>query len=389
MGKNYLKKISILGSTGSIGKNTLNVISRYPERFKVIGIAAKSNIQVLESQIRDFKPEVVAVFDCSAAERLKKKNPPAEILSGEKGLIEVAKLKGVDLVVSAIVGSAGLIPTLEAIKARKNIALATKEALVMAGEIIMAEAQRKGVKIIPVDSEHSAVFQCINGRKAEEIQRIILTASGGPFLRKDLSKLKTVTPQEALKHPNWFMGKKVTIDSATLMNKGLEVIEAHYLFNLPPHKIDVVLHPQSIVHSFVEFIDGSILSQMSVPDMRGPICYALSYPERLERVLPSLDISKMRKLTFEKPAQVRYPCLRLAYQALAAGGTMPCVLNSANEVAVDAFLNKKLPFKKIHNVVANIMKIHNVSKCKDIGDVLKASEWAKEKAGEIIESLSY
>lgn len=383
-----MKSISILGSTGSIGRNTLNVISRYPDRFKVIGIAARSNIQLLKSQILTYRPEVIAVFDESAGERLKKKNLPVEILTGIRGLIEVATLKKVDTVVSAITGSAGLMPTYAAIKAGKNIALATKEALVMAGEIIMATASKRGVKIIPVDSEHSAVFQCINGRMPEEIEKIILTASGGPFLRKDLSELKKVTPEEALKHPNWSMGKKVTIDSATLMNKGLEVIEAHYLFNLPPHKIDVVLHPQSIIHSLVEFVDGSIMAQMSVPDMKGPICYALSYPERLKKVIPSLNIAEIGELTFEKPDKRRFPCLQLAYDALKAGSTMPCVLNTANEVAVEAFLNKRIPFRKIYDVVAKTIQKHKTSRCDSIENILQASEWARTTALKVIESIS-
>ncbi|MBI5050761.1 MAG: 1-deoxy-D-xylulose-5-phosphate reductoisomerase [Nitrospirae bacterium] len=380
----HLKRISILGSTGSIGKNTLKVISRYPDRFRVVGIAAGSNIQVLESQILTYRPEVVAVFDEPAAARLRKKNLPVEILTGEKGLIEVATLKQADMIVSAIVGSAGLMPTFAAVKAGKDVALATKEALVMAGEMIMAEALKRGVKIIPVDSEHSAVFQCINGRVREEIQKIILTASGGPFLRKKLSELKKAAPEDALRHPNWFMGKKITIDSATLMNKGLEVIEAHHLFGMPVHKIDVVLHPQSIIHSMVEFIDGSVMAQMSVPDMKGPICYALSYPQRFKKVLPSLNMSKVRGLTFEKPDKKRYPCLGLAYEALKAGGTMPSVLNAANEVAVEAFLNKKIFFTEIYNIVALTMQKHKVSKCVNIDDALKASEWAKEKAKNLI-----
>lgn len=384
-----MKGISILGSTGSIGRNTLRIISRYPERFKVIGIAARSNIKLLESQILTYRPKVVAVFDESAGEKLKRKNLPVEVLTGTKGLMEVATLEDVDMVVSAITGSAGLMPTYTAIKAGKNIALATKEALVMAGEIIMATASQKGVKILPVDSEHSAVFQCINGRMSGEIQKIILTASGGPFLRKDISQLKWVTPEEALKHPNWSMGEKITIDSATLMNKGLEVIEAHYLFSLPPHKIDVILHPQSIVHSMVEFVDGSVMAQMSIPDMKGPICYALSYPERFKKVIPPLNMAKIGELTFEKPDKRRYPCLQLAYDALRAGGTMSSVLNTANEVAVKAFLDKRIPFTKIYDVVARTMLKHKTVRCKCIEDVLEASDWAREKAIRVIESMSH
>jgi len=383
-----LKKISILGSTGSIGKNTLEVVKQYPEKFKVLGIAAKSDVQTLKAQIRAFKPEVVAVFDESAGKALKKENLKVKTLTGIEGVIEVATLEDADIVVSAIAGSAGLLPTFAGIRAGKNVALATKEALVMAGEIIMAEAWRKGVKIIPVDSEHSAIFQCLSGRKRKEVKRIILTASGGPFLKRKLSALKKVTPKAALKHPNWFMGKKITIDSATLMNKGLEVIEAHYLFNLPPQKIDVVLHPQSIVHSMVEFIDGSVMAQMSVPDMRGPIGYALSYPERLEGVLPSLNISEVKELTFEKPDEKRYPCLGLAYEALKEGGTMPSVLNTVNEVAVEAFLNKKISFTKIYDVVTETMQKHNTVKCKKIEDILEASEWARKKARRVIELMN-
>ena len=320
-----MKKLSILGSTGSIGKNTLEVVSKNPDRFKVAALAAGNNILELESQINTFNPDVVAVFDESAAESLKKKNLPVDVLSGEKGMKHVSTLKDVDIVVSAIVGSAGLIPTYEAVKAGKNIALATKEALVMAGGIIMSEASRKGVSIIPVDSEHSAVFQCLDGRNMKEVERIILTASGGSFLRKSVSELDAVTPAEALKHPNWNMGKKITIDSATLMNKGLEVIEAYLLFNMPLEKIGVVLHPQSIIHSMVEFIDRSVIAQMSVPDMKGPISYALSYPERVGGVLPALNLAEIKELTFEEPDTEKYPSLSLAYDALRAGGTMPCV----------------------------------------------------------------
>ncbi len=383
-----MKKITILGSTGSIGRNTIEVVSRFPDRFKVIGLSAKSNVHLLEIQINTCRPEVVAVFDESAGEELKKRNLPVEILTGNKGLIEIATLGHVDMVVSAIVGSAGLMPTLAAIRAGKNIALASKETLVMAGSIIMAEASKKQVMVIPVDSEHSAVFQCLNGRRRDEIQKIILTASGGPFFKKNMSELKTVTPDAALKHPNWLMGKKVTIDSATLMNKGLEVIEAYWLFGLPPEKIKVILHPQSIIHSMVEFIDGSVMAQMSVPDMKGPISYALSYPQRFENILPSLDLSKIGELTFEEPDRNKYPSLSLTYDALKIGGTMPSVLNAANEVAVEAFLNKKTPFTEIPTVVANTMAQHEVSYGKSLEDIIDASNWAREKAKEVIESLS-
>ncbi len=382
-----MKKISILGSTGSIGRTTLDIVSSFPDRFRVIGLAAKNNIRLLEAQIKACRPEIVAVSDESAGRELKKKNLPVEILTGEKGLEEIAVFEHVDLVVSAIVGSAALMPTFAAVKAGKNIALASKECIVMAGSIIMAEASKKGIKVIPVDSEHSAIFQCLNGREGHEVRKIILTASGGPFLRKSLSELESVTPEEALKHPNWLMGKKITIDSATLMNKGLEIIEAHWLFGLPAEKIEVLLHPQSIVHSMVEFIDGSVMAQMSVPDMKGPISYALSYPHRFEDVLPSLDLSKIGELTFEKPDMDKHICLSLTYNALKAGGTLPSVLNAANEVAVDAFLGRKISFTQIPAVVSNTMVQHTVSDGKTIKDIINASNWAKEKAERVIEGL--
>lgn len=382
-----MKKICILGSTGSIGRTTLEVVRQFPGRFKVIGIAAKNNINLLESQINTFNPEVVAVYDESAAGELKKKNLPVEILTGEKGLIEVATLRHADMVVSAIVGSAGLMPTFSAVSAGKNIALASKESIVMAGSIIMSEASKKGVSIIPVDSEHSAIFQCLAGRKKNEIRRIILTASGGPFLKKPISELETVTPEAALKHPNWQMGKKITIDSATLMNKGLEVIEAYWLFGLPVEKIKVLLHPQSIVHSMVEFIDGSIMAQMSVPDMKCPISYALSYPDRFEDVLPSLDFSRVKELTFEEPDFVKYRCLSLTYDALKAGGTMPSVLNAANEVAVDAFLNRRILFTEIPDIVSNTMAQHEVSECNTIESIIDASNRAREDAEHFVNNI--
>jgi 1-deoxy-D-xylulose-5-phosphate reductoisomerase len=382
-----MKKLSILGSTGSIGKNTIEVVRRFPDRFRVVGLAANSNIQLLEEQIKICKPEVVAVYNESAGRRLKKKNLPVEILTGEKGLTDLATHKNADIVVTAIVGSAGLLPTFTAVRAGKDIALASKEALVMAGSIIMNEAQKKGVKIIPVDSEHSAVFQCVHGRKEKEIQKIILTASGGPFLNKSASELKTVTPDTALMHPNWLMGKKISIDSATLMNKGLEVIEAHWLFRLPLERIEVLLHPQSIVHSMVEFVDGSVMAQMSVPDMKGPIAYALSYPQRCEHVIPPLDLSKTGMLTFEKPDLDKYRCLSLTYDALRAGGTMPSVLNAANEVAVGSFLENEIQFTDIPEVVADTMSRHEVSDCKTMEGIIEASNWAGREAGKIVQSL--
>ena len=382
-----MKKLSILGSTGSIGKNTLEVVSNHPDKFKVSALAVGNNIRLLGEQINIFKPDVVAVFDEQAAEDLKKEFPYLKVLSGEEGLVEVATLDDLDMVVSAIVGSPGLVPTYAAVKAGKDIALATKEALVMAGKIIMSEALKNNVKILPVDSEHSAVFQCLDGRERREVKKIILTASGGAFLRKSMSELENVTPSDALKHPNWDMGRKITIDSATLMNKGLEVIEAFWLFDVPLEKIGVIIHPQSIIHSMVEFIDGSVIAQLSVPDMKGPIAYALSYPQRFGNVLPAMDLAEVKELTFEEPDMNKYRSLSLTYDALRTGGTMPCVLNAANEISVEAFLEGNIMFTDIFRVVSDTMAAHKVLKGETIEEVVSASDWAKQEAGEIIKTF--
>ncbi len=379
-----MKKISVLGSTGSIGRNTLAVVNQHPDMFRVSALAARNNIELLESQVNRFRPDVVAVHDDDAAEELRTKGLPVEVLSGEAGLAEVATYDKSDMVVSAIVGSSGLVPTFKAIRAGKDIALATKEALVMAGRIVMAEASRQGINIIPVDSEHSAVFQCLQGRGMEEVKKVILTASGGPFRSSRPSDLSSVTPAEALNHPNWEMGRKISIDSATLMNKGLEIIEAKWLFALPVEKIGVIIHPQSIVHSMVEFIDSSIIAQLSLPDMKGPISYALTYPERSSDVLPSLNLADIKELTFEEPDRERYPSLDLTFRALKEGGTMPCVFNAANEVAVDAFLEEKISFTDITGVVSATMDSHKASKYETIEEVLEASDSAKSRAQEII-----
>jgi len=379
-----LKNLSVLGSTGSIGRNTLEVVSHNPDKFRVLTLAARNNIELLETQINIFKPEIVAVYEVDAAEELRRKGLSIEILAGEEGLIAAATYDKTDMVVSSIAGSPGLVPTFEAIKAGKDIALATKEALVMAGKIVMEEASRQGVKIIPVDSEHSAVFQCLHGRSMDEVSKVILTASGGPFRNRKPSDLVSVTPAEALKHPNWEMGRKITIDSATLMNKGLEVVEARWLFDLPIEKIGVIIHPQSIVHSMVEFIDSSVIAQLSLPDMKGPISYALSYPARYGDVLPSLNLAEIKELTFEEPDRERYPSLDLTFKALKEGGTMPCVFNSANEVAVDAFLEEKILFTDITRIVSNTMDSHKTSKYETIDEVVEVSEWAKQMANELI-----
>jgi len=383
-----VRHLSILGSTGSIGQNTLEVISAHPDKFRVVALAARNSVELLEKQVHKYRPEVVAVFHEDAAQEMQKLGLPVKVLTGMDGLVEAATLAEADMVVSAIVGSDGLLPTYAAITAGKDIALATKEALVMAGQIVMSEAAARGVRILPVDSEHSSVFQCINGRNMDEVEKVILTASGGPFLGKSREELSNVTPSAALRHPTWTMGRKISIDSATLMNKGLEVIEAFWLFDLPLEKIDVILHPQSIIHSMVKFVDGSVIAHMSMPDMKGPISYALSYPERFENVVEALDLAKIGALTFQAPDMDKYASLNLTYCALRTGGTMPCVLNAANEVAVEAFLDEKIPFTEITNIIDRTMADHTVSEARSIEEVIGASEWAKQRAGEFVNGFS-
>jgi len=379
-----LKKVIILGSTGSIGKSALDVIRQFPEKYKVLGIAAKSSINILKEQIREFKPKYVAVYDEKACEQLNKEIKSIEILRGIKGICEIAKLKEADIILSAIVGAAGLLPTYEAIKTGKTIALANKESLVMAGNLIMKEAEKSGAKIIPVDSEHSAVFQCINGCNKPYIKQIWLTASGGPFRGKKIHEIENVTPQQALNHPKWKMGKRITIDSATLMNKGFEVIEAHYLFKMPVEKIGVLIHPQSIIHCLVEFIDGTYLAQMSNPDMKAPIALALSLPQRLPDIIPSIDWSTLRELNFELPDTDLFPCLSLAYEAAKLGGSMPAVLNAVDEIAVEAFISGKLKFNDIYRVIKKVMDTHRVFHPNSIEEILEADSWARKKALEEI-----
>lgn len=385
------KKLSILGSTGSIGVSTLQVVERYPERFKILGLTAGQNRVLLEEQIERFKPYVVSLSDEGAAGELKKKRSGLDILSGVEGLIGVATIPEVDMVVSALVGAVGLVPTMSAIRAGKDIALANKETLVMAGDIVMKEAYERGIKILPIDSEHSAIFQCIQGHRHEDIKKLILTASGGPFLNLSTTMLKKVTPQEALKHPNWKMGPKITIDSATLMNKGLEVIEAHYLFGIDVDRINILLHPQSLIHSAVEFKDGSIIAQMSLPDMKGPISYALSYPERLESDMPSLDLAAAGSLTFIEPDPERFPCLILAYAAIREGGTLPAVLSAANEVAVELFLENRIEFIDIPAIIKETMDDHKSSGVyrhrPELDDILDADRWARDEVLKKVQSL--
>jgi 1-deoxy-D-xylulose-5-phosphate reductoisomerase len=382
-----MKRLAILGSTGSIGINTLDIVRQFPERFEVISLSAGLNIQLLKEQILRFQPRIVSILNRELAGELRKDLPgvDVEIVHGVEGLIRVATHPEVDHVVSAMVGAVGLIPTLSAIKTGKSIALANKEPLVMAGKIIMEEAKKNGAQILPVDSEHSAIFQSLLGHRKEDIHRLILTASGGPFFNLPLSKLHEVTAKEALNHPHWEMGKKITIDSASLMNKGLEVIEAHWLFDIPVEKIIVRIHPQSVVHSMVEYIDGSIIGQMGIADMRIPISYALSFPERMNLKLPSLDLSQMGALTFFAPDSEKFPCLWLAYQSIEIGETMPAILNAANEVAVNGFLEGWIKFTDIPLLLQRVMEEHEVKSVRTIEDILRADQWAREKAKIIIE----
>ncbi len=375
-----MKRITILGSTGSIGRSTLDVISRNSSQFKVVALAAGRNIGLLEEQIRAFRPDIVAVADQQTAEELSHRVNGVRILFGPDGIDQAAGHESADLVISAIVGAAGLVPTITAVRAGKDIGLANKEALVMAGSIVMEEARRSGIRIIPVDSEHSAVYQCLEGRKKTEIQRIVLTASGGPFVNRGKHEFGDITAEDALKHPNWSMGRKISIDSATLMNKGLEVIEACWLFDVDADRVDVLIHPQSIVHSLVEFRDRTLLAQMSMPDMRAPIAYALSWPDRLETPIHGLELDRIGSLTFKKPDHDSFPCLSYAYEAIRAGGTVPAVLNAANEAAVHAFLDKRIGFNDIPAVIRRTVREHTVITSPTLRDVLGADAWARETA---------
>jgi len=385
------KKIIILGSTGSIGRNVLRVAAGFPEHFNVIGLSAGWNVDLLLQQIEAFSPSLVSVADEEAALKLKKLLGPAnrtEIVWGQAGNEQVACLQEADMVISAIVGAAGLLPTLAAIRSGKDIALANKETLVMAGRLIMNEVKKQQVRLLPIDSEHSAIAQALEAGRKEDVARIILTASGGPFLHLDQESLWKVTPQQALHHPNWDMGPKISIDSATLMNKGLEVIEAHWLFDVSLDKIEVLVHPQSIVHSLVEFVDGSVVAQLGIPDMRVPISYALSYPERLETGLSRLNLTECSNLSFLKPDMSRFPALQTAYEACRTGGCLPTVLNAANEVAVSTFLDGKLKFPEISQVVAETMARTDYVEDSDIETILKADRMARAESAAVIRNMT-
>jgi 1-deoxy-D-xylulose-5-phosphate reductoisomerase len=382
-----MKRLAILGSTGSIGVNTLDIVRQFPDQFEVVSLSAGLNIQLLKQQILQFRPKVVSLINKGLSEALRRdlSSVPVEIVHGVEGLIRVATHPDVDQVVSALVGAVGLIPTLSAIKTGKTIALANKEALVMAGKIMMEEARQNHVQILPIDSEHSAIFQSLLGHRREDVCRIILTASGGPFFKLPVHELEGVTAREALQHPNWKMGRKITIDSASLMNKGLEVIEAHWLFDIPVEKIDVQIHPQSVIHSMVEYIDGSIVAQMGITDMRVPISYALSFPHRLHLNLPRLNLFRKGDLTFFPPDPERFPCLTLAYRSIEIGETMPAILNAANEVAVSAFLEGSLKFTDLPLLIQQVMNEHEVKPVQTIEDILRADQWGREKAKAILQ----
>jgi len=375
---NRATNIAILGSTGSIGRSTLDVVATFPDRFRVTYLTAHKNVDLLAEQIRQFRPRGVVVLEARLADRLRLLvDGTTEILTGEAGLFDVVSRDDVDTVVNSLVGFAGLLPTLHAIEAGKDIALANKESLVVAGELVMQKVHRHGVKLLPIDSEHSAILQCLQGEDTQSVARLILTASGGPFLHVDRTAFDTISPAQALKHPTWKMGSKITIDSATLMNKGLEVIEAHWLFGLPAERIDVVVHPQSIIHSMVEFVDGSVKAQLGIPDMKLPIQYALTYPERPQSLFQRLDFAALERMTFLAPDMEKFQCLALAFQALRCGGTAPAVMNGANEVAVQEFLEGRVPFNAIPELIGAALAAHRLTPHPALEDILRADQEAR------------
>lgn len=381
-----MKNLVILGSTGSIGKNTLEVIEHFPQEFRVMGLSAHSNIQLLEAQIQKHKPKFVTITDEKRYQALKGNVSNSKLLFGIDGLNEMVSQAEVDMVINGLVGSVGLLPSLTAIENGKTLALANKEVLVMAGELVTHKAQERQVQILPIDSEHSGIFQCLFSGKREEVKNLFLTASGGPFLNRDKKDFDKIKVQEALAHPTWKMGKKITVDSATLMNKTLEIIEAHWLFNMAPEKIKVVIHPQSIVHSLVEFIDGSIIAQMGPTDMKLPIQYALFYPERKVASSNGFNLTSVQSLTFLPPDMEKFPALKLGYEALRLKGTAPAVLNAANEVAVNQFLEEKIFFSRICPIVEEVLSSHSVISAPGLDDILKADQWGREKTLTLIKN---
>ncbi len=373
------KVISIIGSTGSIGVQTLDVARNLG--IRVAAMAANSNIDLLEKQVMEFKPQLVSVGTRELATELERRlsGMKIQVLYGLEGMLRVVEQTETDTVVTSVVGTAGLIPTMHAIKNKKNIALANKETLVTAGQLVMEEARKQGVNIFPVDSEHSAIYQCLLGNNEKQVRKIIITASGGPFRGRTLDELKHITPAQALKHPNWNMGSKITIDSATLMNKGLEVIEARWLFGRELDQIQVLVHPQSIIHSMVEYVDGSVMAQLGSPDMRIPIQLALTYPNRCENNFSKLDFLKCSQLTFEEPDTKTFRCLQLAYDALNTGGTMPAVMNAANEIAVSAFLVSRIAFTAIPEMIESVMLAHKVNISPGLDDIIEVDSWARKQ----------
>jgi len=375
-----MKYLSILGSTGSIGTQTLDVVRNNPNEFRVKALSCNSNIEVLKKQIEEFNPEIVAVFDEEKGDLLK---TDVDVYKGMNGLVKIATLQDADTIVNSLVGSIGVLPTVKALKSFKNVALANKETLVAAGSIVMDLVKKNNVSLMPIDSEHSAIFQCLNGEDAKSVNKITITCSGGAFKNKTKEELQNVMAADALKHPTWDMGAKITIDCATLMNKGFEVIEAHWLYNMPYDKIEVVLHPQSIVHSFVEFKDKIIMAQLGMPSMKIPIQYALTYPQRLENnSLPALDLTE-KELIFKKPNFELFPCLKYAYDTGKIGGTLPAVMNAANEIAVHAFLSDKIGFLDIPRIIKEAMDNHKTINNPDIDEIMESDEWARDKAGEL------
>ena len=375
-----MKKISILGSTGSIGVNALNVVDNQRDDFNVIGLSAYKNSKLLVEQVKKYEPEFVSIVDAEAAHRLEQELGAfdVKILKGREGLLELSSYGNVDLMLNALVGSSGMEPTINAIRSKVDVALSNKESLVMAGSIITNLANKTNVKIYPVDSEHSAIWQCLVGEDTKEINKIILTGSGGPFRELPIEKFNTITLDQALNHPNWEMGKKITIDSATMMNKGLEVIEAQWLFNMPTEKIKIVVHPQSIIHSMVEFKDKSIKAQLGLPDMKIPIQYALTYPSHCETDWDELDLTEIQSLTFEKPDFIKFPCMKLAFDVLNTGGTAPAVLNVANEQAVYRFLKHEINFNEIPSIIEIACEKHEFVSDPSIDDILNIEKWSTD-----------
>jgi len=381
-----MKKLTVLGSTGSIGVSTLEIVAAHRDKFEIVALTGGKNLQLLKRQIEEFSPQVAAVISEKSAIALRKMLPgvKTEILHGVPGMIAAASAEEATMVVAAIVGAAGLVPTVAAIKAGKDIALANKETLVTAGHLIMDMVKEQGVQLFPVDSEHSAIFQSLQGHRCDDVKRIILTASGGPFSQYPLEKLQEVSIDDALNHPNWSMGRKITIDSATMMNKGLEVIEAKWLFDLPMDRISVVIHPQSIIHSLVEYIDGCVIAQLGVPDMKAPIAYALTYPERIPTGVRGLDLTAIASLNFFEPDLERFPALKLAYRAAEDGESMPAVMNAANEVAVDAFLAGKIKFTEIAVLIEKTMSAHDGHTLGSVEEVMHADLWGRKKTRELL-----